>query len=518
MRIAFLVRALELSRLAMFPSLDSFEDDPYLKFQPAFALSMPIQVLMNTITLTLVTVLVIQLAFTAQYHWPLAKLNFLLQFSGALALTISLVATVTSILACVYERSREWPYMISYIAIAIPPDRTRANSLLKWTWTQHVVWAIMEAVVSGLVHVRCSSYKVLYLVADLALQIANIQYLTLLYPSRIERWLINCLLVPLAVVSSVMEIVHLHSDEGVRHIGDTLRNVCNCTLSLLFTIALCMWGFVIHRRQAWRTDGGTAVFGAAAILLAAISSALNIIILPAKNQLFWLQPLVWSVVLWQSFLGWWWWVGCAVEANNVEDMIVRERKRGTRRARKKAGESSSGFRSGVNRVVGTLRSRSRQTNNASTVSTTGDATDLSLSTRVDSIEMADMTSASHTPATAARAETRSLTSCGSHQPFWTRLWRSIRRDHETAALEQALELTANGANNSSPRWGFGRYALQERENAATRVRELREDEDGEARGLVREPEPAAAPEQARSSSVYWWGPLVRWRLQDRTVY
>jgi hypothetical protein len=129
-----------------------------LRYQPDFALSLPIQVLMTSITLTLVVVLLIQLMFTAQYHWPLAKANFLLQLSGVISLLISLVATLVIILQCVYERSREWPYMISYIAIPIPPDPLNKQSLLEWTYAQQVAWTIMEAVVSGLVHVSfCSN-------------------------------------------------------------------------------------------------------------------------------------------------------------------------------------------------------------------------------------------------------------------------------------------------------------------------------------------------------------------------
>ena len=61
-----------------------------------------------------------------------------------------------------------------------------------------------------------------------------------------------------------MEIFAVHPSDGVQAFADLLRNICNCTLSLLFTIALCMWGFVFNRRAAWRTDGGTAVFGAGA--------------------------------------------------------------------------------------------------------------------------------------------------------------------------------------------------------------------------------------------------------------
>ncbi|KAH7102171.1 hypothetical protein BKA62DRAFT_617878 [Auriculariales sp. MPI-PUGE-AT-0066] len=465
---------------------------------------------MNTITITLVTVLLVQLVFTSQYHWPLARLNFLLQLGGVLSLLVSLIATLFTVLNHVYEQSREWPYMLSYIAVTIPPNRHDPESILQWTSAQHISWALMEALVSGLVHM------------------ANIQYLTLLYPSRFERWLISGLLVPLAIGSSAMEISHLHSNESVRHAGDTARNICNCTLALLFTFALCMWGLIVHRKQAWRTDGGTAIFGGGAILLAAVSSALNIIIIPAKDQLYWLQSMVWSVVLWQSFLGWWWWVGCAVESNNVEDMIVRERKRGARRARKKL-DSETSLRSGVSRVMGTLRSRARPSAVPSTAAPF-------VAAGAESIEMSNMASRPHAPppaSTSSRGDSSSLSTAHSGMSWWTRFWRSIRREHETAALEQALELTANG----NPGWGLGSFATRERGAAATRVRELRDDEDGEARGIVgagAEPgasvvsqAPAYEQQQQqqqpnsrdhRPASMYWWGPLVRWRLQDRTVY
>ena len=57
--------------------------------------------------------------------------------------------------------------------------------------------------------------------------------------------------------------------------GMIVRNICNSALSLLFTTALFLWGFVVNRKRAWRTDGGTAAFGAGALVLAVSSTAVN---------------------------------------------------------------------------------------------------------------------------------------------------------------------------------------------------------------------------------------------------
>jgi hypothetical protein len=39
------------------------------------------------------------------------------------------------------------------------------------------------------------------------------------------------------------------------------------------------------------------------------STVLNFLYIPTKDQYVWMPTLIWSVMLWQNFLGWWWWVG-----------------------------------------------------------------------------------------------------------------------------------------------------------------------------------------------------------------
>lgn len=167
-------------------------------------------------------------------------------------------------------------------------------------------------------------------------QITHIQFLTLLFPSGLERRLIFSLLGPLAIVSSIMHVVRIHDDANLVKVAAAVQNICNATLSLLFTAALFLWGCFVNRRDAWRTDGGTAAFGVGALTLALISTALTFIYIPSRDQYPWMPGIMWAVILWQSFLGWWWWVGAGMGVGEVEELLRREEKRQEKRRLKMA--------------------------------------------------------------------------------------------------------------------------------------------------------------------------------------
>ncbi|KAF8161346.1 hypothetical protein B0H34DRAFT_806622 [Crassisporium funariophilum] len=305
-----------------------YTNDPYLAYRPPFARSLPVQIMLTGVVLTLVAVLFIHLMFTGQYHWPLAPVNYVLQLSGVTTLLISLIATIHVVLSATFAESEKWPYMLSYIAVNVPPLDLDFNTE-GWTVAERATWLVMNASTSGLI------------------QITHIQFLTLLYPSRLEGRLIFALLGPLAVVAAVMQLLPISGSTSVNTIASAVRNVCNATLSLLFTVALFIWGLLVNRKQAWRTDGGTAVFGCAALALAIVSTALNFLYIHKEEEFVWLPGLMWAVVLWQSFLGWWWWVGAgsgsgfASEDENREEKLRREAKREERKreAREKRREA-----------------------------------------------------------------------------------------------------------------------------------------------------------------------------------
>ncbi|THG93711.1 hypothetical protein EW145_g8303, partial [Phellinidium pouzarii] len=305
-----------------------FDYNPILEMQPAFARSLPVQILLDGVVFALTAVLLVHLLFTAQYHWPLAPVNYVLQLAGVLSLFISLIATICVVLTQAFRDSQQWPYMLTYLAVPVPPTLGNSTSSSNgtslamvyepdvWSTAELAAWYVMDATTSALV-----------------------QFLTLLYPSYLEARLILGLLAPLAVLSAAMELLPIHQSQTIVDIADTIRNTCNAALSLLFTAALCLWGFLVNRKQAWRTDGGTAAFGAAAIVLALISTALNFLYIPAKDQYTWLPHLIWVVVLWQSFLGWWWWVGGGRGVGEVEELLWREERRDRKRKARAARRS-----------------------------------------------------------------------------------------------------------------------------------------------------------------------------------
>ncbi len=130
-----------------------YPTNPYLTYRPRFARSLPIQILMTGITLTLVSVVIVQLVFTSPYHIRLARANFFLQLSSAVVLLGSEIASLAVLLNDTKRQSQTWPYMLEYIAFDLPP----LNSPLSndaWSQGGLVAWLFMNAMVSALTQVR----------------------------------------------------------------------------------------------------------------------------------------------------------------------------------------------------------------------------------------------------------------------------------------------------------------------------------------------------------------------------
>lgn len=134
------------------PTDIGFDHDPVLALRPPFIMSLPIQLLITGIVLTLVSVLFIHLIFTAQYHWPLAPVNFILQMAAVVTLLVSLVATLHVVLSASGSDSSQWPYMLNYLAVAIPPPDDDSEATV-WNDMERFTWSVMTATTSGLVQV-----------------------------------------------------------------------------------------------------------------------------------------------------------------------------------------------------------------------------------------------------------------------------------------------------------------------------------------------------------------------------
>ena len=141
------------------------DEDPYLAYQPAFAYTLPIQLFVNGITITLLAVLLMHLlcasssnpishvgtisdhhVVTTQYHYPLAPLNYSLQLSSVLVVMISVLIKISYILHHSSANGDQWPYDLDYVAVSIPPE--------SWTTAQNAAWFLLQALNNGLANVR----------------------------------------------------------------------------------------------------------------------------------------------------------------------------------------------------------------------------------------------------------------------------------------------------------------------------------------------------------------------------
>lgn len=145
---------------------------------------------------------------------------------------------------------------------------------------------------------------------------------------------------PLALVASAMQFTNLSDDADYKtsDLGDAIRNICNSTLTLLYMSALFIWGFLVNRRRAWRTDGGTALFGVGAVSLGLLNTIISFVEIKF-DRLWWLPDIGWTLTIWQSWLGFWWWVGSGMGIGEVEDRAERLAKRRRRLERKKRREA-----------------------------------------------------------------------------------------------------------------------------------------------------------------------------------
>ena len=392
-------------------------------------------------------------------------------------------------------------------------------------------------------------------------------------------------------------LINYHDHLSIHAIA--VRNVCNATLSLLFTSSLFIWGLLVNRKQAWRTDGGTAIFGAAALSLALVSTALNFLFVHKEHEFVWLPGLMWAVVLWQSFLGWWWWVGAgsgsgfATEDENRAEKLRREAKRASRKreAREKKEEKKIKAQkvwqgiavvSAPNITHPSLSQiRSRIPFGAPHISNAIQESSVPTEPHKHPIPLSGFqseTAVGPDPSISASesvvSQSNSITTTRAFPGVIYRWYTSLRHAHVTAARQQTAERVHRiqeldkGVDREYPWGGFG-WRRRIRVTPSVEVNDpmtKSEDEDeqdpqtvtdwrtqsfrgggitpvyGEFEGIqnhqklrtdhdcqntgsnyempqgqqnVTTPLPVAV---VRPSSMWWWGPLRRWRLQDSTVY
>lgn len=298
-----------------------------------------------------------------------------------------------------------------------------------------------------------------------------------------------------------------------------MRNVCNGTLAFLFAIALCIWGFVINREEAWRTDGGTAIFGAGAFFLALCSVVLNMvtIFLPPPG---WLPNLVWVVVLWQSFMGWWWWVGSAMPPTSQGEK-KKKRKRIGADGEVQSSARLARLKSGISSAGNILRKRRSHVEG-------DDAARLSPESSSSGPESTHVPAAPAPSPSSQRFGLLDLLTFRRQIAAW---WENLRHAHSHATRMQALERRQRrfhvygNQTTDSPGWNLGSYAVRERDFPGVDTTETVDNIEMNIYSSQRSTSAAddtvqhsASQYTSRGRSWLWWGPLGRWRLQDVSVY
>lgn len=221
----------------------------------------------------------------------------------------------------------------SPVEVDLPPDSWSKVGLGAWLFLQALSILVMHA--------------------------THIQFLTMLFPSALEARLILGLLGaphsragsplthpshfagPLAVISSFLTFTDLSSVPAVGDLGDAIRNTANSTLTLLYTLAIFIWGLTLNRARAWRTDGGTAAFGIIALILGVTGTAINFLEVK-EDRMRWLPDVISCVLLWQSWMGFWWWVGAGMWTGEAED-VNRKEERARRKEDKKRQRREAAF-------------------------------------------------------------------------------------------------------------------------------------------------------------------------------
>lgn len=119
--------------------------NPLLEFQPGFSRSLIIQLIVLAGVATLTFVLLLHLAFTTRYHYPLAKTNYFLLTSGCFLSFCAVIWQISEIAVDAWNRAREWPFMFDYLEFVFPGD--------SWSASKSAIWLTFNAVVVFLCHV-----------------------------------------------------------------------------------------------------------------------------------------------------------------------------------------------------------------------------------------------------------------------------------------------------------------------------------------------------------------------------
>lgn len=134
--------------------------------------------------------------------------------------------------------------------------------------------------------------------------------------------MIYWMLTPLVLITSGMSFGNLAADNDLKtlDLSDALMNICDSSLALLYMSGLLIWGCLVNWRRAWRGDGSTASFGAFAIVVALFKTVISFVHI-GYDRVYWMRDLSSIFTIWQSWLGFWWWVSAGMNIGEYADRL-----------------------------------------------------------------------------------------------------------------------------------------------------------------------------------------------------
>lgn len=114
---------------------------------PAFVLSYPAQLVTSGIVLAFSVSLVLHVLFTAAYHLPLNRVNFVLQLVSSILMLVSASTKMGITISDMRDAGAQWPYMFRFMAPRLPNGTD-------WTTTQAVFYLLLQMLTLLTSHVR----------------------------------------------------------------------------------------------------------------------------------------------------------------------------------------------------------------------------------------------------------------------------------------------------------------------------------------------------------------------------
>lgn len=132
-------------------------------------------------------------------------------------------------------------------------------------------------------------------------------------------------------------------------LSDAIMNICDSSLALLYMSGLLIWGGLVNWRRAWRGDGSTAVFGAFAIAVSLCKTVISFVHI-GYDRVYWMRDVSTVFTIWQSWLGFWWWVSAGMGIGEYADRL-RAKERRARREQQQHRSSKATSTSAVQRML-----------------------------------------------------------------------------------------------------------------------------------------------------------------------